>query len=377
MFCHSFHWRGICASLAIAALGLCFSIPAAAQSEQATITGTVLDNSGAAVPKATVTVTNVETQTGSSTESTGDGSYRLPFLPPGTYALRVEKTGFGVEKITGVDLKVGQTATIPIVLKPGTISESVTVTSAAVLLEQQSSSLGNVVSRQQIIELPTGRNAFSLVTLAPGVLPSGNAGTGPIVSGGRSNTSAVLFDGQESRNTTTNDISYGPPLESVGEFRIITNNYSAEYGRSGGGILTAAGVTGTNQLHGSVYAFLKNDKLNANSWTNNRNGLKINPVRHNEYGFAVGGPAVLPHLYDGRNKTFFFFNWEQIKDRSPDNLLTTVPTAAQRAGDFSQTFTTAGQLIKIYDPQTTRPDPNSPGNYIRDQFLGNIIPRAL
>ena len=347
-----------------------------AQVEQGAIVGAVTDQSGASVPNAKVTVTNTETQVAASSETNGQGNYAFPFLPNGSYTVSAEKAGFATERVTGITLRVGLTATINLTLKPGTIQQEVTITANAALLDEQSSSQGNVVSAQQITQLPlSGRNPYSLLTLAPGVTPTGNSGTGPIISGGRSNTSGVLFDGQETRNTSTNDIVYTPPLETVAEFKVITNNFSAEYGRSGGGILTAAGRSGTNSLHGSAYEFFRNNVLNANGWTNNRNGLPRNPVRHNEYGFAVGGPVYLPKVYDGKNRTFFFFNFEQIPDRSPDNITANVPTAAQRTGDFSQTFSGSTQ-IKIYDPATTIPNPNVPGSYIRSPFPNNQIPAS-
>ncbi|HMJ61187.1 MAG TPA: TonB-dependent receptor, partial [Bryobacteraceae bacterium] len=344
------------------------------QVEQGTITGIVTDQSGALVAGAKVTVTNLDTQVTRSSETNNQGNYTFPFLPHGSYSVTAEKAGFSVARVTGITLRVGLTATIDLSLKPGAIQQEITVAANAALIDAQSASQGNVVSSLQIVQLPlNGRNPYALLTLAPGVTPSGNSGTGPIISGGRSNTSGVLFDGQETRNTSTNDIAYGPPLETVAEFKVITNNFSAEYGRSGGGILTAAGRSGTNELHGSVYEFFRNDKLNANGWTNNMNRLKRNPVRHNEFGFALGGPVYVPRVYNGKNRTFFFFNLERIPDRAPDNITATVPTLAQRGGDFSQT-TGSGTLIKIYDPATTLPDPSKPGNYIRSQFPNNQIP---
>lgn len=353
---------------------LTFAVVCNGQVEQGSITGVVTDQTGGSVGSAKITLTNLDTQVTTSTSTNAQGNYDFPFLPHGNYSVMAERAGFSPERVTGIALRVGLTATINLTLKPGTLQQEVTVTSTAILLDQQSSSLGNVVSSQQIVQLPlNGRNPYALLTLAPGVTPSGNSGTGPIISGGRSNTSGVLFDGQETRNTSTNDIAYTPPLETVAEFKVITNNFSAEYGRSGGGILTAAGRSGTNMLRGSVYEFFRNNVLNANGWTNNRNNLKRNPVRHNEYGFAIGGPVLLPRVYDGRNKTFFFFNFEQIQDRSPDNITATVPTAAQRMGDFSQTFN-GSTLIKIYDPLSTVPDPARPGSFIRTQFPDNKIP---
>src|SRR3984893_2389854 len=339
------------ATLLIAANGsMCF-----AQVEQGAITGAVVDGSGASIPGGKVTATNQATGTIAKAETTEDGYYKLPYLAAGKYNLTVEKDGFSVNRVADVPVLVGQVATINITLKPGTLHEEVTVTANAVLIDQVSSSLGYVASTTQIIELPSNRSPYSLLTLSPGVIATGNTGTGSIVNGGRSNTTAILLDGQDTRNNSTLDNAYTPPQETVGEVRFITNNFSAEYGRSAGGVLVAAGKSGSNQWHGSLYDYLKNDKLNANTWTNNRNGTARGRQRHNEYGFLISRPGGIPHVYNGRNKTFFLFNWEQVNDHGANQQNLTVPTALQRSGDFSQTFTSSGALIRIYDPLTTVP----------------------
>jgi hypothetical protein len=346
------------------------------QTEQGAITGVVADQSGAAVPNAKVSAVNTNTRVSAVTETNGAGNYKIPYLPPGPYTITAEKTGFSPARVTNISLPVGLTATINVTLGTGTVHTEVTVQANSELLDMQSSTLGYNVSTQQVLQLPIGRNAYNTIGLAPGVMGNSSAGTntGAIISGGRASTTAVLFDGQETRNNSTGGNSYTPPMEAVGELRVLTSNFSAEYGRSTGGVVTAAGRTGTNDLHGSVYEFLKNNDLNANGWTNNRNGLKINPVHHNEYGFALSGPVYIPHIYDGHNKTFFFFNWEQQKDHSPANYTGTVPTAQQRGGDFSQTLTSSGSLIRIYDPATTIPDPSNQGNFTRSVFPNNQIP---
>lgn len=269
---------------------------------------------------------------------------------------------------------MGQTSTINITLKPGSVHEEVTITADAVMIDQVSAQLGYVTGTTQILELPTGRSPYSLLTLSPGVIATGNTGTGPIVSGGRSNTSAILLDGQDTRNNSTLDNAYTPPQETVGEVRFITNNFSAEYGRSAGGVLVAAGKSGTNQLHGSAYDYFRNDKLNANTWANNTNNLLRGRQRRNDYGFTLSGPVYIPKVYDGRNRTFFFFNWEETNDHGVSSPTAMVPTALQKSGDFSQTFTNTGALIRIYDPATTMPDPARPGSYIRTPFPNNVIP---
>src|SRR6267378_5078106 len=339
-----------------------------AQVEQGAITGIVVDSTGASIPSAKVTATNQATGTVARTETTVDGYYKLPYLPAGKYNVTVEKDGFAVDRVTDVPVLVGQVATINVTLKPGTVHDEITIKGNAVLIEQVGASLGYVTGTTQILELPTNRSPYSLLNLSPGVIATGNTGTGPIVSGGRSNTNAILFDGQDTRNNSTLDNAYTPPQETVGEVRFITNNFSAEYGRSAGGIVAAAGKTGANQVHGSVYDYLKNDKLNANSWANNRNGALRARQRHNEYGFTASGPVYLPKVYDGRNKTFFFFNWEQINDHGVSTPTANVPTTMQKSGDFSQTFTSANALIRIYDPQTTIADPAQKSGFSRSPF---------
>jgi hypothetical protein len=348
------------------------------QSEQAAITGVVTDQSGAAAPGAKVSAINANTQVAATTETNTQGNYKIPYLLPGTYIVTAEKAGFSQARVTNIALPVGLTATINVTLRAGEVHTEVTVAANSELLDLQSAALGYGVSTQQIIELPTGRNPYNTVGLSPGVMGNSSAGTGTgaIISGGRASTSGVLFDGQETRNNSTGGNSYTPPMETVGELKVLTNNFSAEYGRSTGGIVTAAGRTGTNNLHGSIYEYVKNTDFNANGWTNNRNGLKINPVHHNEFGFALAGPVALPRVYNGHNKTFFFFNWETQIDHSPANYTGTVPTAQQRAGDFSQTKTSNGALIQIFDPATTVPDPANPGNYARAVFANNQIPAS-
>jgi hypothetical protein len=362
-------------ALWIAPLLICTSgLPCFAQVEQGAISGAVLDPSGASISKAKITATNLATGASASTETTDDGYYKVPYLPAGKYSLVAEKPGFTLVRFNDVPVLVGQIATIDVSMKPGSIHDEVTVTSNAVMVDQVSSSLGYVTGATQILELPTGRNPYSLMTLAPGVIATGNSGTGPIVNGGRSNTSAILLDGQDTRNNSTLDNAYTPPQETVQEVRFITNSFSAEYGRSAGGVLTAAGKSGANQVHGSAYDYLKNDKLNANSWTNNQNSVLRGRQRHNEYGFTLSGPAYIPHVYDGRNKTFFFFNWEQVNDHGVSTPTAQVPTVLQRTGDFSQTFTSSGALINIYDPRTTVPDATQKSGYSRSVFPGNVIP---
>ena len=353
-------------SLAIAVALLAAGTTASAQVEQGRITGTVVDQSGAVVPGVTVVATHVETNVSRETVSNGSGNYTLPYLRVGTYNVSAQLTGFTGARVERVVVSVGSTATVNLKLAPAGLTEEVTVTAAGTHLESQNASLSNVVTGRQILDLPiVGRNLYSLVTLAPGVQNRGNAGTGPIVNGARSNSTEILLDGAEQRNSTTNDLNYTPPVESVEEFTVITNGLAAEYGRTGGGVITSATRSGTNLFHGAAYGYIRRDEFNANSWTNKRNNLPRSPQQVDEYGFSFGGPIR-------KDKTFFFVNVERQKSVSPDDLILTVPTLRQRSGDFSDTRTSSGQLITIYDPLTTRPNPA--GGYLRDPFPGNVIP---
>jgi len=356
--------RGLMALLMAGAL-LAASTMAFAQVEQGTITGTVVDKSGGVVPGVTVVATHVDTKVARETVSNGSGNYALPYLRAGIYDVSAELTGFTGARVERVVVSVGSTATVKLTLAPAGLQEEVTVTAAITNLESQSATLSNVVTGRQIQQLPiVGRNPYSLVALSPGVQDRGNSGTGPIVSGARSNSTEVLLDGAEQRNSTTNDLNYTPPAESIEEFKVVTNGLAAEFGRTGGGVITSATKSGTNQFRVSAYGYFRRDSLNATSWTNKRNNLPKSVQNIDDYGFSVGGPIR-------KNGTFFFFNMEHSKSITPDDLILTVPTLLQRNGDFSETRNSSGQLITVYDPLTTRASGSA---YVRDPFPGNVIP---
>ena len=355
-----------------------------AQSEQTSITGTVTDSSKAIVPDAGVTIRNVATNVTTKTATNSAGLYFIPSLPPGTYELTIEKLGFRLARVENIPLTTGLAATQDIILMVGTLSQAVQVSATAVQLEAQSADMNAVVTSRSVAELPIlGRDPLSFAALVPGVIPTqgqqSNAGvigrvTTAQIGGGLAQQNGVLIDGAESRGTTESGNAYSVPVTAVSEFKLETASYDAEYGRSAGGVAILSTKSGTNDLHGMAYEFLRNDHLNANSWQNNRNSINKTLFQRNVFGGNIGGPVVIPRLYNGRNKTFFFFNFEGQRQASPDQVLDTVPTAQQRAGDFSQTFDRTGRLDVIYDPLTTRADPNRPGRYIRDAFPNNIIP---
>ncbi len=354
------------------------------QTEQTSITGTVTDSSKAIIADASVSIRNIATNVANKTTTNAAGLYFLPSLPPGTYELTVEKAGFSVARVDNIPLTTGLAATQDVVLRLGTLSQTVEVNATAVQLQAQSSDMSAVITSRSVAELPLlGRDPLAFAALTPGVIPTqgqqANAGTiGRVttaqIGGGLAQQNAVLIDGAESRGTTESGNAYSVPVEAVAEFKLETASYDAEYGRAAGGVAILTTKSGTNTLHAAAWEYLRNNHLNANSWQNDRNGIPIALFQRNVFGASVGGPLRIPHVYNGRDKTFFFFNYEGARQGSPDQALDTVPSARERAGDFSQTFDRTGRLDVIYDPSTTTRDPNNPGKYLRSPFAGNIIP---
>ncbi len=349
-----------------------------AQGERGTITGTVTDSSGAIVPRASVTLRNTGTNIRTQVETNSSGIYVFPALNPGSYDLAIEAPGFRPRRVSNIPLSTGLTATIDAVLEVGQVSEAVEVQAAAVQLEAQSSSLSKTVETRRVVELPLlGRNPLQLAALAPGVIPSrGQQGAGgdaigqaanSRISGGLAMQNAILMDGGDSRGFTSGGQAYAFPIESVAEFKVETSSYSAEFGRSAGGVISVASRSGTNQLHGVVYDFIRSQALNANSWSNNRNRVARQPFQYNQFGGALGGKII-------RDRTFYFLNYEGLRQGSPRNFLATVPLPQWRNGDFRNTFDRAGAQVTVYDPTTTRADPNNPGRFVRSAFPNNQIP---
>ncbi|MCC6537027.1 MAG: carboxypeptidase regulatory-like domain-containing protein [Bryobacterales bacterium] len=348
-----------------------------AQGERGTITGTVSDSTGAVIAEANVTVRNVATNATQRTQSNSSGLYVFPALNPGAYEISVEKAGFKARRVTGINLSVNLTATIDAQLEVGSVTETLNVEAAAVLLEAQTSGMGKTVESRRVVELPLlGRNPLQLAALAPGVIPTrGQVGAGgdaigqagnSRIAGGLANQNAILMDGGDARGFTSGGQAYTFPIESVAEFKVETATYSAEFGRAGGGVVNVASRSGTNQYHGVGYWFLRNDHLNANSWSNNRNRVARALFQRNEGGGALGGPIK-------KDRTFFFANYEFVRQGSPRNFLATVPQAGLKSGNFSQLRDRTGAQVEVFDPLTTR---NVGASVVRDMFPGNVIPAS-
>lgn len=305
----------------LAILVICFAASAAAQ--VATLTGRVTDPSGAVVPQAAISARSLDTGIASNTESSNEGYYTLPALPPGRYELTVSKTGFVPVRQTGLELKVQQIARLDISLQVGAVAETIEVRAQATLLDSESATVGQVIGNRQITELPLlGRNTYALAMLVPGVRPSAGVNNLVIdqistvaysINGQRANANEFLLDGAPNTAASQNQPVINANPDMVQEFKVETNGFSAEYGRAAGGVFNVVTRSGTNDLHFSLYEFLRNDKLNANDFFANRSGTQRAPFRFNQFGGTLGGPVYIPKVYNGRNRTFFFANTEIVR----------------------------------------------------------------
>ncbi len=362
---------------------VCLAGVAAAQEFRATITGQVTDQTGGAVPNVAVQVKNVETNEIAASATNAQGIYTVPFLRPGSYAITVETPGFKKAVREGLTLNVGQTATVNLTLEVGQVSDQVTVTAETPLLETAKADRGQVIDEQRVREFPlNARNPFMLALLSPGVNFNGNIiyqrpfDNGAIadwnINGGLNRNNEFLLDGAPNNSKAgENNIAYVPPVDSVQEFKIQTNSYDAQFGKSSGGSVNVSLKSGTNALHGTVYEFARRHGWDANSFQNNAKGVPV--VEHflDQYGGAVGGPIYIPKLYNGKDKSFFFFNYEGYREGTPTPLTLSVPAPEFLNGDFSKLTDAQGRRITIYDPSTGR-DVN--GVWTRDAFPNNQIP---
>jgi hypothetical protein len=361
---------------------LCCVFTANAQQGRGTILGTVTDSTGAAVVGAKVSIVNVETNVAVNVPTNADGFYTSPAVNVGKYSVTVEQAGFKKAVRSGIVLEVDQHAEINIRLDVGAVSESVEVTGAAPLVNTENGSIGQVVENRNVEELPlNGRNAFALILLAPdvhsnaGPIQSGFADRGTSLSdwsinGGPNSVNNMLVDGMVASNSYYPDLNADLAVDAVQEFKVQSGTMSAEFGFTLGGVINVATKAGTNAYHGTAYEFVRNNVFDSR----NTFAAAELPFRYNQYGLALGGPVIIPKLYNGRNKTFFFGNWEQYNYINHSQSITSVPIDSWRQGNFSNLFTATGALIPIYDPNTTVVNPNGSG-YIRTQFPGNIIPQ--
>ena len=366
------------------------SAPAATQSFYGSLISVTQDAQGGVIPGATVVLTNTATNDRREGVTGGDGTYRFLNLVPGTYRLDVELSGFQRYVRDQIVVNVQSTPRIEATLQLGSLQETVSVTGEAPLLQTENASVGTVVGSRAVQELPlNGRNVLNLVAVAPTVVPQGSSDgslTGKNVfaagnyqiGGGVANQSASLYDG-----VPLQDMSYGnivaltPSPEAVEEFRVQTNNSSAEFGRFTGGVINMVSRSGSNSFHGTVFEYGRNRALNSNTFFGKRAGLDKPPFVQNNFGGVLGGPVL-------KNKLFFFSSFEGYRNREGVLFRRTVPTAAMKRGDFSDYRNLAtGAVVPLYDPWT-QCGINNPGTGAyngdcgtvpnRRQFPGNVIP---
>ncbi len=355
-----------------------------AQETRATLSGTVTDPSGATLVGAKLALSNVATGVTANAVTNGQGEYRFLFIDPGTYKMTADVAGFESYVQNGIVLNMSQASTVDIHMKVGSQSDTIEVTSEAPLLETEKSDRGVVLPQRSVEELPLGvRNPIELVEAVPGVTQiTQRYDLLPFTNNGNSNYSFNGMNGDATENLldgvpndmvyqNLNSIAYIPAVDSVAEFKALTTPFDAQYGRSSGGIISVVTKSGTNVFHGTAYDFIERTPMFANTWANDAAKTAKSNQSLDQYGYSVGGPVRIPHLYDGKDKTFFFNSWEGYDQNI--NLVsgTSVPTALQRAGDFSQTFNSSGALITIYDPSSGH---LVNGTWTRTPFAGNVIP---
>ncbi len=357
------------------------ALPLAAQQGRGSISGTVTDATGAAVPGVSVRITNAGTNAATAVETNESGYFTAPSLQIGSYSVTVEKQGFKKINRGGLTLQVDQRIALNLVLEVGALTESVEVTGEAPMVDTGSATVGKVVENRRITDLPlNGRNALALVMLTPGVksqagptnsgfVDRGTALSAISINGGPSSLNSFILDGGNNNTSFLADVNANPTVDAVEEFKVQSNVMSSEFGFTAGGVINIVTKSGTNQYHGVASYFVRNDAFDARrAYTASKEVF-----RYHQYGGSLGGPISIPKLYNGKDRTFFFFNYEGWKNTRFRSNILTVPIEEQRNGNFANLFDANGRQITIYDPNTTRANPSGSG-FIRDPFAGNALP---
>jgi hypothetical protein len=369
----------------VAVLICCYlTAPIFGQTFYGSIVGTVTDQSQAVVAGANVTLTNTGTAEVRTEQTDTNGNYQFVNLVPGVYRVDIDNPGFKHLTHDQVQVQVQAAVRVNAALEVGDVGQKVEVSGQAGLLQTETSSLSQVVEGRTVQEMPlNGRNVMNLVALVPGVIAQGGASGTPTgqnisawgnyqIGGGFGNQSAAFLDGAPLNTAYNNAVDLVPTQDSIQEFRVQTNNLGPEFSRFAGGVINMTTKSGTNEFHGTGYEFLRNKVLNSNTFFNNRSGIGTPAFTQNQFGADVGGPVI-------KDKTFFFVSYEGFRLRQGDSILTSVPTAAFRAGDFSNLRSSSGALIPIYDPLTTCGYYNNGAcatgqTTLRTPFPNNMIP---
>lgn len=351
---------------------------AMAQEATANVTGVVKDQSGAIIANARIELANVNTGVVRKTASSSAGIYNFPSVVPGVYSMQASATGFTSVSQPPVTLQVGETATFDFQLNVGSTSSTITVNAIAPTLETSTSELGTVVSPKEMNDLPlNGRNFTELLTILPGTVnlnTDQNSGGGggwngasigqfsfPAVNGARNRSNIFILDGANDLNTLSGTYNYAPIVDAIQEFKSQGHNDLAEYGGAAGAQVSVVTKSGTNRYHGTLWEYLRNEQMDTRGFFESAR----QPLRQNQYGASGGGPLSIPKLYNGKNRTFFYVAWEGYRYASKSETGALAPTAAMDAGDFSGVTDSSGNMIPIYDPQTTT---LVSGNYTRETF---------
>ncbi|HEY2933753.1 MAG TPA: TonB-dependent receptor [Acidobacteriota bacterium] len=362
--------------LALALFCLLAAVPLLGQSEWGNITGVVTDPSGAVIPGAEITIVATGTNVAKGTISGAGGEYNVP-VAPGTYQVQVSLPGFKKYLADKVVVTAVTTVRLDIKLELGELSDVVQVTPDLARLQTENAKISTAVQNRLVDELPLVvggalRSPFDLVAITAEAKGRNNQLS---LGGGQAAAWDATLDGisvTTNRSADAAEIAYNAPsVEAITEFTVDTNGFKAEYGQAGGGVMTFVSKSGTNRIHGSAYDFLRNDALDARGFFPKTKSV----YKQNDFGASLGGPVWIPKLYNGKNRTFFFFAFEGFRNRVGANDLTfSVPTSEMYNGDFSKWVDGNGRLLQLYDPATTRPNPNGTG-FIRDPFPNNIIPQ--
>ncbi len=366
-------------SISVFALLLLSVATSSAQVFTAGVSGLVTDATGSGIPAATVKIRNTDTNDARQTETGSDGRYTLSQLKPGTYEVTVEAKGFKRYVETKLNLAASQSAEFNVPLQVGDAAQSVEVTAAAPVLDTQSADKAVTLSQQAVISMPTNlRNPLVLVWQTAGVVavrtgisqaPQEQNQNRFALNGGRDESAAILIDGVPVTAGDWGGALATPAIEAVQDVQVMRNTFDSQYGRTDGGVVSLVTKGGSDVFHGSAFDYLRNSNLDANSWDNDRAGVKKPSFQRNQFGGTIGGPILK------RKRLYFFGSYEGLRQGSPSSVLVNLPTALERSGDFSQTFNPNGTLSTIYNPFTTRTDAS--GALIRDPFPGNVIPKNL
>ncbi|MBM3736920.1 MAG: TonB-dependent receptor [Acidobacteria bacterium] len=371
-------WSGASAcTLLILLLLLSLASKAVAQTPTAAVNGTVRDATGATVPNAAVLLEQVSTRVRRESVTNESGLYAFPSLAPGQYTIEVTGRGFGSRKSEPITLTVNQTATLDFTLQLGAVEQSVSVQAVATEVQASTAELGAVIQTDRITALPlNGRNFTQLLALTPGISRisvsqnAGGASTSvgdvimPSVNGQNNRSNLFLIDGINNQGTYFGAYAVGPIVDTIQEFKVQSHNDEAVFGSVMGGIVNVVTKSGTNDLHGALWEFLRNDAFDASNFFSHT----VFPFKQNQFGASGGGPVTIPGIYSGKNRTFFYLGYQGFRFRTPSNVYARVPTPANLQGDLSD------WPRQIFDPFSTVPDPNQAGQFNRTPFAGNRIP---